>query len=162
MAEGDTVSFVDGRTLKNALRIYLREAYKGGALPQAVQERVARIEGFSDDQPAPLDWLEKSQCDSGRCTYALRLGQPVYPHMKLIVEESPDGGHPLFRADAHDRHLHAPAGSADAAPLAALRAINKELADRIETAWVAAGLPTFKEYLKATLAQRKLRMAGPS
>jgi hypothetical protein len=159
VAESSTASFVNGRELKGAVQTYLREAYKGGALPQAVQERVAKVEGFADDQPVPLDWLEKSQCDSGRCTYALRLGQPMYPHMKLIIEESPDGGHPLFRADAHDGHLHAPAGSPDAAPLAALRAINKELTERIEAGWVAAGLPTFKEYLKATLAERKLRAA---
>ncbi len=152
--EPTTNSFLGARAFKNAVAIYMNQTYTA-APPAAVQERLVRFEGLGDDQSVPLEWLEKGQCDSGRSTYALRLGQPMYPHMKLVVEESPSGGQPLFRADAHDNMLHAPPGSRDEAPLAALRAINKELADRIETAWVAAGLPTFKEYLRAQLAQRK-------
>ena len=150
-----TNSFVTGRVFKNAVSIYVRQAYDTAPPPPAVQERLDKISGLADDQNVPLDWLEKAQCDSGRSTYSLRLGQPIYPHMKLVLEESPGGGQPLFRADAHDNMLHAPPGSRDEAPLAALRAANKELADRIEAAWVAAGLPTFKEYLRAQLAQRK-------
>ena len=150
-------SFVSGREFKKALAIYLAEAYQNTPLPPAVQERVAKINTLADDQAVPLDALEKARCDSGRCTYALRLGQPQYPHMKLVLEECPGGGRPLFRTDAHDSMLHTPPGSPDEAPLAALRAANKELIDRIEAAWVKAGLPTFKEYLRANLAQRKQR-----
>jgi len=152
---------VTGRTLKQAMDLYLQQAYGTTPPPAAVQERIARIRSSADDQPAPLDFLEKSRCDSGRSSYALRLGQPLYPHMKLVLEESPGGGPPLFRADAHDSMLHAPAGSPDAAPLAALRAANKDLADRIEAAWSVAGLPTFKDYLRATLAQRKRDTSPP-
>jgi hypothetical protein len=57
----------------------------------------------------------------------------------------------LLRVDSHDQHLHAPPGSPDAAWLAAVRQSNKELGERIEAAWCAAGLPTFKEYLRLQL-----------
>ena len=57
--------------------------------------------------------------------------------------------------DSHDQHLHAPPGSPDAAWLATVRQSNKDLGERIEAAWCAAGLPTFKEYLRLQLEARK-------
>jgi hypothetical protein len=93
----------------------------------------------------------------GHPIYALRLGQPRYNHMKLMVEPTPGGTGFLYRADAHDSYLHAPPGSPDAAPLAALRANNKEITEAIEAAWTAAGLPTFRAYLRTELEKRKAR-----
>jgi hypothetical protein len=61
----------------------------------------------------------------------------------------------LLRADAHDQHLHAPPNSPDAAWLASLRQSNKNLTEKIESLWSAAGLPTFKDYLRSQLAARK-------
>ncbi len=147
-----TNSFVSAGLFKNAVAIYMLSERLSRHHQRQWRSRMAKIDNLADDQNVPLDWLEKAQCDSGRNTYSLRLGQPLYPHMKLVLEECPGGGQPLFRADAHDNMLHAPPGSRDEAPLAALRAINKELTERIETAWVAAGLPTFKEYLRAQLS----------
>ena len=62
--------------------------------------------------------------------FALRLGQPLYPHMKLIVEPAPAPSTMLLlRVDAHDRHLHATPGSPDESWLASIRTSNKELGE---------------------------------
>jgi len=151
--------FVRVGELHNAIITYLRIAYPEG-VPAAVQARVASLTQLPADAEVPESMLEVSQC-MGRPVYALRLGQPRYPHMKLMVEASPGGTGYLFRADAHDMHLHAPEGSADAGPLAALRAQNKVLTEAIEAAWTAAGLPTFRSYLRGELEKRRARGAGP-
>ena len=147
--------------LKKAVNTYLTIAYPGGNIPPIVQERLASLEPLPDLAHVPESCFEVSVC-GGHTTYTLRLGQPIYPHMKLIVEECPtcggQGGENQklqFRADAHDSHLHAPPGSPDAAPLAALRAVNKQLTEAIETAWVAQGIPTFRDFLRQEIARRK-------
>lgn len=145
---------VDVQTLRKAVAIYLHIAYPNGGIPPAVQERIACLERLAPHEPLPKACMEVSCTTAGRTTYMLRLGQPRYPHMKLVLEDAPDGGQ-LFRADAHDAHLHAPPGSPDAAPLAALRASNKELTEAIEAAWTSQGLPTFREYLRKQLERRR-------
>mgnify|MGYP000446834360 CR=1 FL=1 len=47
--------------------------------------------------------------------YALRLGNLSYPHMKLIIDRSPDGKGYLLRADTHDAHIQPKAGSREQA-----------------------------------------------
>jgi hypothetical protein len=151
--------------LQRAVTAYLAVAYPAGNVPAAVRERVDCWAGLAGEAYVPESCFEVSTTE-GRKVYALRLGQPIYPHMKLIVEECPaaaacaDARGLLFRADAHDAHLHAPAGSPDAAPLAAMRAVNKQLTEAIEAAWVAAGLPTFREFLRQQGARRRAA-AGP-
>ena len=137
--------------------LYLHVAYPTG-VPQVVAQRIASVQALPDAGEVPLDLLERSVPDAA-CSYALRLGQPLYPHMKLVVDPVPAGtcrGHDfLMRVDVHDLHLHAPAGSPDAAWLAGLRQSNKELQDRIEAAWTGAGLPSFKDFLRQQLEERK-------
>jgi hypothetical protein len=76
-----------------------------------------------------------------------------------MIEPAPgaSGGDCLLRVDAHDRHLHAAENSPDAAWLASIRASNKDLGERIEAAWSAARLPTFKDFLRRQLEARKAR-----
>ena len=145
--------------LKKAVGTYLGIAYPGGNIPAAVKERLASFESLPDLAPVPEACFEVTTSGEHK-TYALRLGQPIYPHMKIVIEECPtcggQGGRGLlFRADAHDSLLHAPPGSPDEAPLAALRAVNKQLTEAIEAAWVAQGVPTFREFLRQEIARRK-------
>ena len=134
-----------------------------GVVPPAVQARLAFLESMAGMGSIPEECFEvmpESQAGGANCRgFALRLGQPTYPHMKLVIEACPRGG-VLFRADAHDAHLHAPAGSPDEAPLAALRARNKQLTEQIEVAWMAAGLPTFRGFLREELARRRGKVGG--
>lgn len=143
--------------LRQAMDLYLNAAYPTG-VPQIVAQRIASVQALPETGEVPLDLLERSVPDAA-CSYALRLGQPLYPHMKLVVDPVPAGtcrGHDfLMRVDVHDLHLHAPAGSPDAAWLAGLRQSNNDLKDRIEAAWTAAGLPSFKDFLRQQLEARK-------
>jgi hypothetical protein len=143
--------------LHQAMDLYLGVAYPAG-VPQTVAQRIAPVQALPEGGDVPMDLLERSVPDAA-CSYALRLGQPLYPHMKLVVDPVPAGtcrGQDfLMRVDVHDLHLHAPSGSPDAAWLAGLRQSNKELKEKIESAWTAAGLPSFKEFLRQQLDERK-------
>lgn len=143
--------------LHQAIDLYLQVAYPTG-VPQAVAQHISTVQALPETGEVPLDMLERSVPDAAS-SFALRLGQPLYPHMKLVVDPIPKGtcrGQDfLMRVDVHDLHLHAPPGSPDAAWLAGLRQSNKELKEKIEAAWTAVGLPSFKEFLRQQLDERK-------
>ena len=87
--------------------------------------------------------------------YALRLGNRTYPHMKLIIERSPDGTGYLLRADTHDTHIQPRPGSREQAAFAELMKENRAVADAVEGAWEQLGLPTFKKFLRDDLERRR-------
>lgn len=161
---------ISAHILQQAIDLYLENAYPSGALPAAVQERAKPIRELPPSENVPESLVEK-ECSVSMNGYALRLGQPLYPHMKLIIEPAPASptvpDHApvpplqtfLLRVDSHDRHLHAPAGSPDEVWLSNIRASNKELGERIEAAWSSHGLPTFKDYLRSQLAARKAQQS---
>ncbi|HVX83508.1 MAG TPA: hypothetical protein VH253_01700 [Phycisphaerae bacterium] len=169
---------VSSAMLLQAIELYLQLAYPQGA-PAAAQQKLQGLRQAGDvplSDPALAGILEKNELHPlGR---AIRLGQPLYPHMKLAVDPlpsnppSPQPGSPeastpaepnyLFRVDAHDRHLHAAPGSPDEAWLANVRRSNQQLVERIEAAWDAAGLPTFRGTLRRQLAARRAAATPPS
>ena len=156
---------IPSNIFRQALDLYVSVAYPNG-VPADVQTRLAPFRDLPANGAVPLALLEYSDPNSA-ASLAVRLGQPMYPYMKLVIDPCPHaaarpagsstcrGYDFLLRADAHDQHLHAPAGSPDAAWLASVRQSNKELVEKIEAAWSAAGLPTFKDYLRHQLAARK-------
>jgi hypothetical protein len=87
--------------------------------------------------------------------FSLRLGNRCYPHMKLVIERSPDGHGHLLRADTHDTHCRPTPGTRDYHVFCQLMDKNREISERIETAWEEQGLATFKTYLRDDLARRK-------
>jgi hypothetical protein len=164
---GIILMHVQAHILQQAMELYLQAAYPGG-VPAAVEGRVQAVRQLAGDSLVPVAMLEQGSSETGGAStagigagsYALRLGQPLYPHMKLVLDPVPAGQdcggcNFLLRVDSHDRHLHAAPGSPDAAWLASVRQSNKELGERIEAAWAATGLPTFKEYLRRQLDERR-------
>jgi hypothetical protein len=152
------------------MELYLQAAYPNG-VPAGVLPRVEAVRGLDRAADVPLDTALERDPANAIPSYALRLGQPMYPHMKLVVDPAPADTAQgtaaptdefILRVDSHDRHLHAPAGSPDAAWLAAVRTSNKDLGERIEAAWGAAGLPTFKEFLRRRIQQRKNKGGTPA
>lgn len=139
--------------LEQALQLYIEHAYVGAAPPTAVRQRTDAVRAAGD---APFDCpaMEREAGDDP-ARFNLRLGNRFYPHMKLVVERSPEGRSHLFRADTHDRHIQPPPGSKEADAFRELMAKNLSVANAIEAAWEAAGLPTFKQYLREDLARRK-------
>jgi hypothetical protein len=156
---------IPSRILRQAVDAYLRLAYPSG-VPAELQERLAPLRNLGSEGDVPLDLLEQSVATS-TAALALRLGQPLYPHMKVVFDPCPRtaartgadstcrGYDFLLRVDAHDQHLHAPPGTPDGEWLASVRRSNQELVEKIEAAWSAEGLPTFKDYLRFQLAARK-------
>lgn len=142
--------------LERAMAIYLDLVYPGGP-PAGVQAKLAAVRALPPGAGVGTDFFEPAPGLAGGAV-ALRLGQPRYPHMKLILEQCGTGAGAsgvMFRVDTHDQHLHAPPGSPDAAWLEQIRTSNRELTDKIEAAWAAAGVPTFKAYLRKQLEERK-------
>lgn len=136
-----------------AIEAYLARAYPGGQPPVAVRGRLDKLRAAGDAALA-CDCVERPPADAPPA-YRIRLGNLVYPHMKLAIEPSPDGAGYLFRADAHDRHVQVPPGSPEAAAIGAMCEANQQLAAQIEADWAAQGVPTFKTYLRADLARRR-------
>jgi hypothetical protein len=141
----------------------------GGAEPppSAVRARLETLkstpnESFYDSpvferQEAPKNAGEAGPRDGLPQRYALRLGNRAYPHMKLMIDRSPDGQGYLLRADTHDAHIQPRSGSRDTGAFAELMKINRNIADAIEAKWEQLSLPTFKKFLRDDLERRKAK-----
>ncbi|HAU37945.1 MAG TPA: hypothetical protein DCX07_09550, partial [Phycisphaerales bacterium] len=119
--------------IRQAVRVYLEHAYPEGIPPGA--QRLVPPEGFR-----PSDWLsgdgvERDGVPGGVVrSFALRLGNAQYPHMKLRLSRPPKDEIYLFSVDSHDRFLHAEPGSSDFSQLEALKRHNARLSAAIDAA----------------------------
>lgn len=137
-------------TLQRAAKIFLDIAYNGAAPPPEVMQRMEPINRADPSQPCRPEWFEISSKQEVNPSMRLRLGQKNYPHMKMLLQPSPDLDEYLFFADSHDRHLFT-AVESEAAALATLRQANAEITRKIEKQWEQAGLPTFQAYLRRSM-----------
>lgn len=135
-----------------AIEAYLAVAYGGAEPSPDVRARLEECRAAGDAL------LESGRVERGPGEapkqYALRLGNRVYPHMKLVVEATPDGAGHLFRADTHDRHVRPAPTSPDYKPFCELMEKNQAIAEAVEASWDRLGLPTFKRYLRRDLERR--------
>jgi hypothetical protein len=141
-----------------AIETYLAIAY-AGAPPTAVRKRLDLMRAAGHDPLVTCSAIEHDPKDApadadGPQRYSLRLGNRIYPHMKLVVDCRQSSAGCIFRADTHDAHCRPPAGSREAAMYQQLVDANREIATAIEHAWEAKGIPTFKTFLKQDLARR--------
>ena len=148
--------------LRQAIELYLALAY-GPDVPAAAAERLPPIE-FEPAAWLMSDQVERTPAGAALAevrSFALRLGNRHYPHMKLRLARLPGGRGFVFDADAHDAMLAAPAGRPASQALAELKARNAALASAIDSAWDSRGLPTTKGLLRAAIAQKKRDAAAP-
>ena len=147
-----------------AIETYLKWAYDPaeGAPPSAVCDRLNTLRSTPPDGFYDSPVLEKSLDKQGGSPshFALRLGNRAYPHMKLVIDRAPDGRGFLLRADTHDAHCQPRVGAREQAAFAELCRHNREVAERIEAAWEAENLPTFKKFLRDDLARRRGAAGG--
>lgn len=144
--------------LRQAIEMYLALSY-GPVVPPGVAE-LRPPEGV-----AVADYLMSERVErtpSGAAmeevrSFAIRLGNSEYPHMKLKISCPPSHRTFLLSVDAHDAFLQATAGSADYAALEQLKVHNAAMASAICAAWDAAGLPTEKSFLRMQIEQARLR-----
>ncbi|MCE5276496.1 MAG: hypothetical protein ABFD92_10240 [Planctomycetaceae bacterium] len=144
--------------IRRAVDIYLTHAYNGSA-PAAVADLVPPAE-FD-----PPQWLSRSVVEPVPVnapleqvrSFALRLGNSQYPHMKLRISRTPNEGGYLFSVDCHDAFLRAPQGSPDYEALESLKRHNAALASAITAEWDSAGLPTERNYLRRKIREVRQR-----
>ena len=142
-----------------AIEVYLRGAYGGAAPPSAVRDRLASLRAAADPDFYDSPVFER---DDARppTRYCLRLGNKIYPHMKLLIERAPDGRAHLFRADTHDKHIRPSASSREGRAFAELMKMNQQFAEAIEGEWSRQGIATFKQFLRDDLARRGVGAPG--
>ncbi len=156
--------------LKRAIELYLELAYGSGAgarmpklpetagrpvealLPPAFKlfehQEPARLEPPKPGEPiVPKDDAERQKLRKRLVDqYALRLGNPRYAFMKLVLGEHLIVGEYFLSVDTHEWMLSAdPANPKEVAEFAELRAFNGELKRRIEERWNEAKLPTLRD-----------------
>ena len=138
-----------------AIEAYLSRAYPGGKPPSAVEQRLGTLRQLTPQEFYASPVFERDDAKPEPTRYSLRLGNRAYPHMKMVIERSPDGRTHLFRADTHDRHIRPRPDSREYAAFTELMKMNQTLAEQIECDWAERGLNTFKSYLRRDLASRQ-------
>ncbi|WP_428939290.1 hypothetical protein [Fontivita pretiosa] len=142
-----------------AIDVYLDRAYGNApgtppARPSAaVRSMVEQLRTWQGDLLTAPAFVRSGDAESPR--FSLRLGNRFYPHMKLVVEPSPNGQGYLFRADTHDRHISLPPDHPEYEAIAKMRRENQQVAEAIEAGWQEAGIPTFKSFLREDLSRRQ-------
>jgi hypothetical protein len=137
----------------NAIQIYLRIAYGEAKISGAVQKRIETLRASDNNEIFQSPVFERDDPNAPK-RLSLRLGNPSYPHMKLVVEAKPSGKGYLYRVDTHDRHCRPAPESREYRLFCALTENNLRVAESIESAWAHEHLPTFKEFLREDLAAR--------
>jgi len=150
----------DAATLAQAVRMFLEIAY-----PQGTPDAAARF--IPPDDVAAESWLmgglvERTPAGVGIGevrSFALRLGNARYPHMKLRLSRVPSHEVYVLTVDSHDAILEAPVGSGDHEALEALKRHNAAIASQITTALNAAKLPTEANFLREEI--RRVKQDNP-
>lgn len=130
---------LDTDALAKAVALYLRFAYTGAdKLPARARVEIDPHVGLQD----VLAGFERDTgCAAGR--HVLRLGNHVYPHMKLAVERARPGGRWYLAVDCHDGAL-GDCAARDRDAWEGVRLQNAAIKAAIETAWAMEGLPTVR------------------
>lgn len=134
--------------LRRAADLYLEIAYPSMAIPDAVRRRLAWSEAEDVAVLLTNPPFERANKPGGEPVFALRLGNLRYPHMKLQIQPwaTPNGY--MLSVNTHDQIIGLDPKAPDADAFRSLQAENSRLKEAIESAWDAAGLPTFPRYLR--------------
>jgi hypothetical protein len=136
-----------------AIDIYLSHAYTSQP-PSPVRAKLETLRALPPEAFYKSSVFERDSVNNPS-KLSLRLGNNLYPHMKLTIERSPDKSGFLFRADSHDSHCCPAPESREHGEFCALMDRNQKIAQAIEAAWAEEHLPTFKTFLRDDLAKRK-------
>jgi len=151
-----TIRLPSGRNIRKAIQLYLRYAYSSEPPPHLA--RFMPPDGFQPDEWLMQPFIEHDPPDAPAesvRSFALRLGNEKYPHMKMRLSRPPRDDVFLFSVDCHDTFLSAPVGSQDYDILEELKRHNAIVAEAIRLAWEEAKLPTERGYLRGKIQQAK-------
>jgi len=153
-----TFEHITPATLREAVRIYLEEAYPDGAVPAEVRQRLEWPEAASLAELVQGGPFERIPPDAAmeNCEHiGIRLGNRRYPHMKLGVDRIPQTDDWVLAVECHDRDVVAEIPQEEREAFEALFRHNAALKARIERRWTEAGLPTFERYVRERLSRRR-------
>ena len=142
----------DPSTTRRAIDIYLKAAYDDD-LPIRVRSQLKVLESWKG--PFIKCSVFADDPHSAKKRYYIRLGNQFYAHMKLAVEQAPSGEGFVYRVDTHDRHCIPDAKAPEYAEFIRVVERNQKLAEEIEAALEAEGIPTFKSFLRDDLQRRQ-------
>lgn len=145
--------------LRQAIRIYERETFHA---PEQDREAVT-VPGEDADPieaafPALVDESRRSGDAVVHC-YSLRIGNPRYPFMKLVLQEHLVQDEYFFEVDTHDQMFDLDGD--ERTEIESLKRYNLELKSRVEWAWGEAQLPT-SGHLKGLVETRPTRRNEPN
>lgn len=149
--------------LRRAVAIFLEQAYPSGTIPDVVRRRLAWPEGVDVATLLSNPPFERviQPGPEPTSTYALRLGNARYPHMKLQIQPWPHAAGFLFSVNTHDQLLAPVPNAAEADAFRALQVENQRIKEAIEAAWDLAGMPIFLRYLKDYIESSSGSLAEP-
>jgi hypothetical protein len=136
--------------VKKAIEIYVAAAYEGAPIPLTAKSRVVLFTDFTGDDLAAMlshEVVERVASETSPRTiasYAIRLGNPQYPYMKLMLLRIGSDDF-RFAVDAHDQHFELEPADHEALRAQELQEHNRRLKREIESRWRDAGIPTVEE-----------------
>jgi hypothetical protein len=141
-----------------AISIFLRHAYPGGVPSESAAALLPPEGDFAIEPWMMGTMIERTPLEATYReirTAAIRLGNAVYPNMKLRLARAPKSDAFLLSVDSHDAMLEVPVGSPEEAMLEQLKTHNATVGQAIQTDWDQADLPTERNYMRLLIAQRK-------
>ena len=145
--------------VRRAIGLYVKKAYGDAAVPPAAQ-RLIPPAAFRPEEWLMSVFIERDPASApleAVRSFALRLGNAGYPHMKLRISRPPRDPVFVFSVDSHDAFLCAAKDSPDYQPMEALKRNNAAIASAVQAAWEADGLLTERTYLRRKINQAKDR-----
>ena len=148
--------------LRRVIEIYEREAY-GSAEHESLELQGADDDPVETALPLFVDETKRGADSRGaddevHC-YALRLGNPRYPFMKLVLQEHLVQDEYFFEVDTHDQMFEMDGEERD--EFEAVKRYNLDVKSRVEWAWGEAHLPT-SAHLKGLVETRPTRRSEPN
>jgi len=147
--ENNTLHLPSAEDVARAVEIYLAKAYEGHPTPAS---ELFQIPAGADVAAWLMSDLVERSPDASQInqvrSFALRMGNRLYPHMKLRLSRPPNDTVFVFSVDTHDAMLKAPPGSEDYDMLEELKEHNASVAKAINIAWQQSGLLTEHVYLR--------------
>src|SRR5262245_39808121 len=144
-------------TLRQVIRIYQREAWGSTAMPP-VEFPGADGDPIATALPVFVDESRGTGDETVHC-YALRLGNPRYPFMKLLLQEHLVQDEYFFEVDSHDHMFDADGEERET--MEALKRYNFDVKNRVEWALGEAHLPT-SGHLKGLVESVPASRAAPN
>lgn len=150
------VGQLDAERIARAVEVFAREAYGDRGLPPERRHLHELRTCDTLEKMLSVKGVERLRSGAPQRPdgFAIRVGRPGYPPMKMTLLPYGDTQEFVVGVDTHDR-VDLPPNAPDYDEFQKVRQFNQKLANAIERALEAAGLPTQASMLKDYLRRRR-------